>query len=368
MQEVIKSFKKLGHTVLPIIAGGTEPMLLNSNVKKSFKAQIKKIFPSILWESLKDFILLQKDKHLEKNLLRQIDIFKPDLIYERGNYLQLSGSIAAKKKGIKHFIEINAPFPEERSLLQGKSYYFSKACKVEQEQINLSDKVVVVSSALKDYFVNKYNCDENKFLVTPNAVDPQSLTIDKHIVNQIINDYNLHGKIVIGFVGSIFPYHGVDLLLKSFSQLVIKNKNIHLLIVGDGETLPLLKQYTKELNIDETVTFTGKIEHHLIYNYMSVMDIAIMAKSNWYGSPIKIFEYGAMGKAVIAPRTKPIMEVMNDGEHGILIDSNENTLSSAILKLINDQDLRERLGKNFQKKIYKEHTWDMVAIRILSYI
>jgi glycosyltransferase involved in cell wall biosynthesis len=87
---------------------------------------------------------------------------------------------------------------------------------------------------------------------------------------------------VIGFVGSIFPYHGVDVLIRCFASIVQDSQqDLCLLIVGDGETLPALKDLAEQLKMRDQILFTGNIPHHRVMPYIQAMDICVMAKSNW---------------------------------------------------------------------------------------
>lgn len=366
MREMISAFRKLGHEVLPVIAGGMEKKKKMND--KSLKTATKKIFPSIVWESIKDFSLLKQDKILEQSLLNQIEKFKPDLIYERGNYLQLSGCNAARLKGIRHFMEINAPYTEERISMQGKSFYISKAEKAEKEQLNISEKVIVVSSALKKYFSDKHKINPEKFIVTPNAINPETISVDENAVRNLREKYKLNNNFIIGFSGSIFPYHGVDILLKSFAFVHKQNPDSKLIIVGDGASLPQLEKLSIETGCSSSVIFTGNVPHSEIYNYISLFDIAIMPASNWYGSPVKIFEYGALGKPIIAPDNIPLRDVMENNKHGILINSSEKKLNEAILLLMQNELLRNSIGNNFKEKVFREHTWQKMAEKILNVI
>jgi glycosyltransferase involved in cell wall biosynthesis len=94
-----------------------------------------------------------------------------------------------------------------------------------------------------------------------------------------------------------------------------------------------------------------------VYTYIDLMDITVMARSNWYGSPVKIFEYGAMGKAIIAPDTVPVRDVMIDGEDGLLVEPVVSLISSALSRLISDKEERSRFGRNFQRKVLEKYTW-----------
>ena len=96
------------------------------------------------------------------------------------------------------------------------------------------------------------------------------------------------------------------------------------------------------------------------------MDITIGADSHWYGFPVKIFEYGGMGKAIIAPDNIPVRDVMVDGEDGILVQPNAESIRKAIEKLIENPDLRKEIAQNFQEKVLANHKWIDNAERVID--
>ena len=95
------------------------------------------------------------------------------------------------------------------------------------------------------------------------------------------------------------------------------------------------------------------------------MDITIMARSNWYGSPVKIFEYGAMHKAIIAPNVVPVQDVMQHLEHGLLIEASTEALTQSMRCMLEKPEERTRMADSFYKKVMEEHTWEMVSKQIL---
>ena len=363
MREVIGGFRDAGHEVETLIMGGEEPLAsgIKPTGKKGIKQRLKPIIPTYLWQTLKDSRLIKFDGHAKDMLLKKVVEFQPDLIYERGYFLMTSGVQVAKATGTKHFLEMNAPYPEEKIDMEGKSIFDSTAIERERYQVETTDKLIVVSTALKDYFIEKCGIEPEKIIVTPNAIN-----IDKIPSKSLGLKKELFGdeeQLVVGFVGSIFPYHGVDLLIKAFAKW--NHPNTKLLIVGDGAILGDLKQLCLELEIAEDVIFTGSLPHSKAIAHIQAMDITVMAKSNWYGSPVKIFEYGALGKVVIAPNNIPVKDVMDHGHHGLLIDG-EAELLHALTKLGSNSKLRERLARNWKEEVLFEHTWTKVTENILD--
>lgn len=367
MREVIAGFERAGHTVIPIILGGLklEKGAPNSIEKPTWKQKVKKLIPSIIWQSLKDFNLLRFDRYAQGELQAVVDREKPDMIYERGYYLMTSGVNVANKSGINHVIEINAPYPEEKVYMEGKSLFLNRGKSAEKDQVRNANLVVVVSSALKTYLVESTGIDASKILVTPNAVDPGKFQNSHRLESRTSLGYK-ESNTVIGFVGSIFPYHGVDHLLEGFLALRANDQNLRLLIVGDGETLPAVRQAAQKSTFSSDITFTGNVSYDRVKELMGAMDMGIMPKSNWYGSPVKIFEYAMMKLAVIAPDNVPCRDVLIHGENGLLINDEISELTEAIALLARDKDLREQLATAFHNQTIERHTWQSVSDSILS--
>lgn len=367
MREMIKAWRLMGIEVKTLIAGDllfpeSEKSRVNVRERGS-KSFFKKILPSYLWESLKDLRLLLYDFKLEKELGAMVDEFEPDFIYERVAYLQNSGIKLARKKGVKHIAEINAPYPEERVMFSGKSLFLEAARNHEREVLVYSHGVSVVSSALKEHFEKSLSDNTLNICVIPNAVNQSEVTHDREAVNKLREQYKLQGCRIIGFVGSIFPYHGVDILVDAFAR--IPGDDLRMLIVGDGETLPELKSQARALGVLNRVIFTGSVPHREVYTFIELMDICCMAKSNWYGSPVKIFEYGLMGKAVIAPDVVPVRDVMTE-EDGVLVEPTVESLENAFKKLIEASEFRDTIAANWHRKVIRQYTWDVAARNTLE--
>lgn len=370
MREIIAGFRAEGHEVQTLIMGGNSEEQESSEQAPRASSPIKrlgkKLLPTVLWESIKDQRLNRYDAYCAQELRRACETFTPDIIYERGYFSMLSGVDTAKELGIFHVLEMNAPYPEEKVQMEGKGLFHHKAIAAEREQCLKTNLLLVVSSALKHYFIERTGIPENKVHITPNAVNPSYLSniLDKETARSPFHwDKN---DLVFGFVGSIFPYHGVDKLIEAFALLECANKK--LLIVGGGELLPQYKQRVEDLGISNQVEFTGAVPHQRVYQLISAMDIAMMADSNWYGSPVKIFEYGALGKAVIAPNTEPVLDVMINMQDGILCNNNIADILSAMSQLQEDEMLRAQLAVSWQEKVLKYHNWRVVSQNIIEQI
>ena len=368
MREIIRGFQRQGHDVKTYIAGGEK--LHNEQMQHIHfqKYAWKKWVPTLLWNTLKELKLILHNRKMMVAMNQIIEDFQPDLIYERSYAFMDATAKVAMKKGIPICCEVNAPYPEEVALMNGKGLFHWLANSAEKNIARFAHRIIVVSSAMKSYFTNKYNLKEEKIIVTPNAVQMQFGEVNESTSLELKRHLGiLDGDYVIGFVGSIFPYHGVDVLIDAYARLINESdlKNTKLLIVGDGESRESLEQSCDRMNIREHVIFTGNVEHNRVAAHISVMDVTVMAKSNWYGSPVKIFEYGILGKFIIAPNTIPVHDVMIHSVHGYIV-SKENELLDALNFAIENKSLAQKMASTFQHKVIHEHSWDAMAKKILD--
>lgn len=374
IREIMHGFRERGHEVIWASPNNKQPGVAQpqlSSGKNTLKKIIKAITPKIIWETMRDIQLIWIDRRFEKELAAMIELHKPDFIYERVYYMMGCGYRAAKAAKVKYLIEVNSPYTLEKPSMSHKSLLATLAERNEKNQLEAVDQAFVVASSLKTYFIEKYPSIKDKITVTPNAVRKEhTLPASEDDKIQARKELSLNnGDILITFVGSIFPYHGVDILIQAYHDVKRQtNKRVKLLIVGDGEILEDLKTLAKNLGLSDDVTFTGKTASEKIRLFLSVTDIAVQANCNWYNSPIKLFEYGSKRLAIIAPRYPGVEDVMQGDAHGLIIEPNQGSLSKAIMLLVDDPELRNRLAEAFHQQVVNNYTWDAIAERILKFV
>lgn len=364
MRGMVKGFREEGHTV-EILVLGNQPQSTDSNTQtNSFKSVLKKVLPKILWRTLKEIQQIRFDKHAVRELRLAIQKFSPDLVYERSAWMSNGSVDVLKQFNLKHVVEINAPFEEEVKEFEKTSSLISFIGKKKLKNLLQSATLAApITSSLQKYIVENYAIEQDRCLVVPNAIDKDEIQINESRVEEIRKALDLTNKTVIGFVGSIFPYHGVDRLIQSVSNL--NNSSVALLIVGDGYLIPELKEQARLLGLSSRIHFTGSIPKQEVYNYVTAMDIVTLPNTEWYCSPVKLFEYGALGKVVLAVNETGVSDVMTDAD-GVLFENNEHDFQEALnLTLSNLNDLKEKANA-FQQKILSNHTWNANARQILN--
>jgi len=367
MRGMITAFRNMECEVRTVIMGGESkpPDLLDSNNSNGLKDRIKKLAGKNVWRTLRDFNLLWFDGTASTELSNVIKEFEPDFIYERTNYLQLSGVKAAKKYNVKHVSELNTPYVDQQNYLSNsRSYLESYARYIEKKQLWDTDLALAVVGPLKEYFCDLYDLDRNKFLITHDAFDKDNIKLQSDNQQKIKDRHQLQDKTIIGYVGSIFEWHGLDKLIMAFNEL--HEENLKILIVGYGEYIKNLKELVAQFGLKEDVIFTGRVPKEEVFDYINIMDICVAPSAAWYQSPIKIFEYGAIGKPILGPDTAAVREIMKSGTDGLLVLPEKDKLKQGLIKLLDNKNLATKLGKNFQRKVLEEYTWENNAKKVLN--
>lgn len=372
IREVIKGLQECGNEVIWVSPNMTSEQSQDKESltnKGGAKGVLKKLIPSVIWETLLDIQLIRIDRKFERELQMKIDTYQPDLIYERAYYMMGAGHRLAKKNQIPYLVEMNSPYIIEKPQMSHKSWLGAIAERNEKMQFVAAKYVLVVTSSLKKHFSDKYPEIRDKLVVIPNAVRSEYILTDAVSADsEMRRELGLSDNhVLITFIGSIFPYHGVDLLIEAFaSATAMSQTQMKLLIIGDGEILPDLKRLADSLGLGENIFFAGKMPNEQARRFLAVSQIAVQANCTWYNSPIKLFEYGSQRVAVIAPRCPGVEDVMTDGEDGVLIDPDKNSLVMALNFLVENPEIRERYANCFQEKVKTFHTWNETAKKIVA--
>jgi glycosyltransferase involved in cell wall biosynthesis len=367
MREMIGAFEELGHEVKFMIAGesaiqsqtSTTSLQKSSHLKQIFKA----IIPSIIWETAKDLALIRLDRASGEKLAELAANFQPDVIYQRSHYGMVSGVQVAREFGIHHVLEVNSPNVDERVRLSGQSLLAQHLRTKDTWTFSHSDHVVVVST----FLAKNLRIDQiaKNWSVTPNAIRKgQELESTLEVSRESLSIES--SAFLLGFVGSIFPWHGVDLIIDAVQHLQQEGKNVQALIVGDGAIRGALEEDVKTLGLSNCIQFTGAVQHRDTFAYTRLCDALVLPRSNAYGSPVKIFEYGLVGKPCIIPNVAPVNEVFKHGEDGWVADSNAEAIVTALESVIESPEKAEKCAGNWYEKVTLNHSWQTNAVVALS--
>jgi glycosyltransferase involved in cell wall biosynthesis len=358
--EIVKALRRLGHEVRVVSLIGEETNIV-SHRQQTWSA-IAKLIPGFTYE-LAEIAYNIKGYQQVSRVVRE---FCPDAIYDRHASYNYSCIAVARRANIPVLLEVNAPYSYEKSAYE-RLYFRQLLTYLEIKTCCAASRVLVVSSPLKDY-LRAQGVPGEKIEVMPNGVDPEVFspaTSDEYVRRR----YDLRDRCVIGFVGILRPWHGLELLFDAFAHIDHEAYNLHLLIVGDGPSEQALRSLSQKLHIADRITFTGRVEHNTIRSYIAAFNIAVSPRATFYASPMKILEYMAMAKATIAPDMPNIRDIIANGVDGVLFElESKEALCQTLKKIISDHKLRHTLGINARKKIERSLTWKHNAQRIVDVI
>ena len=360
IEEMVKAFRDLGHEVKVVAPIGEKTN--TESAKISVFSRIKRFVPKILYE----FIEIGYNLYGYYLVSKEISKERPDLIYDRYITFNASAVLIGKKYKIPVILEVNAPLALERSQQEDERLYLKKlAFFLEKWACSNSYRTLVVSTPLKEYLV-RLGVPSAKIIVVPNGVDIKKFEPYRGKNKNFLQCCGFtEASMIVGFVGILRPWHGLDLLLKAFHEVAEEEENLRLLIVGDGPIRFDIEQKIKELQLSKKVFIVGRISHSNVVDYVNLFDIAVSPKATFYASPMKILEYMAMGKAVVASDTENIRDIIDDKTDGILFANGDYLdLADKIKSLVENSTLRRYIGLNARIKTVKKRNWGNNALVI----
>ena len=292
-------------------------------------------------------------------LAMRAQAFAPDILYERYNLFFHSGVRLARARSIPLLLEVNAPLAEERER-HGKLALKTFAKASERSIWRAADRVLPVTRALAQY-VEAAGVAPECIEVIPNGVDASFL--EDHDGRAVRARYRLDGKIVLGFTGFVRSWHGLDRIVAYLGAR--RRSDLALLVVGDGEARAGLERQAQSLGVMQAVIFTGVVQRNLVPAHLAAFDIALQPAVTPYASPLKLMEYMAAQRAIIAPNIPNIRETLSTEEALLVREGDDGALHSALDALIADGALRTKLGALARGSLLRQGlTWDANAARV----
>jgi glycosyltransferase involved in cell wall biosynthesis len=291
-------------------------------------------------------------------LKRSYQSFAPDFVYERYNLFYLAGVLLKRCHRLPLYLEVNSPLAEERALYGGLALR-RLARMVERWVWRSADRIFVVSEVLKGLIIAA-GVSDDRVAVVPNAVDRDAFVGAPY-------QSKLDGSVTIGFIGFIRDWHGVDAVISGLAA-THDGPPINLIVGGEGPARLGLERQAAALGLQGRVQFMGLLHRREIPGLIGKFDIALQPRTVAYASPLKIFEYMASGRAIVAPDQPNIREILTDGVTAILFNpADPDALWDAIRRLASDPELRERLGHAARHALEtRDFTWQGNATRIIN--
>ena len=291
-------------------------------------------------------------------LATRLGDWRPDVVLERYSLDSGPGLSVVRVLGLPFVLEVNAPLADEAARYRGLSEVDAWRER-ERKILRASDRVIAVSNGIRNH-VLRAGVAAERVVVIPNGVD---LTLFRGgRGNAVRRRYGLRGLPVVGFAGSLKPWHGLRTLVLAMAGL---SQAAHLLVVGDGPERKEVERFATECGIAARLRMAGAIAHERVPDYLAAMDIGVApydAQPDFYFSPLKVIEYLAAALPVVASNQGDLPEIIGDA--GILVPpADPEALREALRRLLEDEGLRGQLGARADARA-RAMSWDNVAARV----
>jgi glycosyltransferase involved in cell wall biosynthesis len=282
-------------------------------------------------------------------------------IIERHSLWSVAGLLVRRTCGVPLLLEVNAPLPEEasrwRGLASGELAHALRA-----QAFAEADVVMAVSEEVAAV-ARREGAPADRVTVVPNGFDADQFRPERRTAAR-------DAPPVIAFVGSLRPWHGVEILAAAFADVARRHSTARLLVVGDGPSREAVRTLAADPLLAGRVEVTGAVPHERVADLLAAADIAVApypAGGDFYFSPLKLYEYMGAGLPVVASDVGQVAQVITHGVTGWLVPPGDaGALADGLLALAQDFDLRRRLGATAALVAHASHRWEDVAARVAA--
>ena len=237
--------------------------------------------------------------------------------------------------------------------------------RLEMAEARKADLITVPSQSMGEYIERNWKIPFSKIKYVPNAFIP-----DDSFINIKLGQNGQSGdEVILGFIGRLQYRKGVTFLVRALKKVFQKHPDIHFKWIGSIQTepnskLPYDEWIRKELKeYSDRIEIKGRVPLKEIAGELEHIDIIVLP-SVWENFPYTCLEAMSAGRAIIASKEGGMSEMLNGGECGILVDPiDQNEMASRMIKLIEDKELRKRLGKKARQRVFEEYSIDKIGRR-----
>lgn len=294
-----------------------------------------------------------------------------DIVYERNGLYNVGVAMACKRLNLPYVLFFDADQLAEQAFI-GKpitGLLHWRAHTLLHYNLHAADRIICVSEPARRQLIAKWNIPTEKITVFINGVDITQFQPDPATRATVRMELGMPSHPIIIFVGNFYEWHDIATLLDAFAQLVAIYPLARLLLVGDGPQRPTMMERATSLGIATAVQFTGLVAHTQVSRLLAAADIAVVPvprmNCELWLSPMKLFEYMAAGKAIVASGVGQLRDVIHDGHNGLLVMTGDaQAMSLALQRLLDHPELRQRLGEQARKDALRQHSWEHYLLRL----
>ncbi|NBU32333.1 MAG: glycosyltransferase [Actinobacteria bacterium] len=238
---------------------------------------------------------------------------------------------------------------------------------IETQAVVQADWVFGITGALIERSV-KRGAQASRTSLLPNGVNVENFSQMPRDV-ELTEKLGLSDKTIIGYVGSVLDYEGLDLLVDAAEELQKTRTDFQVVIVGSGPHTPELEKHIANSPARELITLVGRVAHSEVNSYYSIMDICPLPRLPLpiceEVSPLKPFEAMAMGRCLVMSSVSAMAEIIGTEDIGVIFEKgNVGDLARVLAELIDSPDTRDRLGRNARAWVVENRNWPAITAEV----
>ena len=239
-----------------------------------------------------------------------------------------------------------------------------KLSKLEKQAAEKSNLIITISKYTQNKIIQLYEIEKEKIRIVPNGVDIKKFRPLKN-QNRIKKQMGVNNQYCVLFVGRLIPRKGLSFLVQAAKQIVKEEEQTRFVIVGDGPQRSQLIYNLEKNRILKNFIFLGDVKDEILPLIYNCADVFVFP-SIQEGQGIALLEAQATSKPVITFNTGGVREAIINQETGLLVEPNSDELANAVLKLLKNEELRNKMGKKGREFVSKYFSWNNNAKKLLE--
>jgi glycosyltransferase involved in cell wall biosynthesis len=367
--EIQRAFRERGHEVLEValVEAGAEAKAREEGGQARGLAGLASRASARLPLPAREVMELGYNLVAYRRLAGAIRRFRPDFIYERYAANTFAGLAAARRHRVPFVLEVNSPLAREKAEHDG--LFFTGVTRAVERRLCAGADVTIAVTRVLVGILEEEGVPPGKVVVMPNGVRREFGTNGDGAAFR--RGLGIPADVpVAGFVGWFRAWHGLERLIEAAASPEWREARIHLVLAGDGPAMPALRELREASeDLKRRVVLCGPVPRGEIESALASFDVAVQPAVTPYACPMKILEYMAAGRAITAPGSDNVRELLTDGESARLCPGGANPtsedLGAAVLALVRDAPLRARMGEAARRRIFERgYLWEENARRV----
>lgn len=374
--EVLNNLIETGHTVS--FADGKRHCIVGPSIEVN-GSRGRRTDPK--WERVKTYastLPIKGGLVISLNLMREIALFlqafktalrtRPVVIYRRHSMFH-SEYLLSQIIKVPVVIEVNGIVTQEmRTRSEGDALSLWIVDFLERRSFPKTYKYIVVTPNLRNILSKDYRVPGKNIVVIENGANTELFAPVNRSDAVRLLDLDSE-RTYVGFVGSLRQWQGLDTFISAIALVVKAYPRVTALIVGEGAMDGELRALSETLGISDKVLFIGRVPYGRVPLYVNACDICVAPSSGTMAkdigrSPLKLCEYLACGKPVVASRILGL-EMLEAYDCGFLAEPEDpNALADAICRLLVDPARSRQMGENGRAYVLQNRSWNNVAKKV----